>query len=227
MLILQIDSSSDLCSVALSQNGQLLEMQINQETFQHGRDINILIESLFENSEYKLNDIDAVSVNQGPGSFTALRIGMATAKGICFGLDVPLLTPNGLEILVDYARQKYPEADEYIPMIDARRMEVYTSSSKKEDDALTQGHALILSTESFSKRVNDRLCFVGDAFNKWNAIWPPSTHWIGEQVSIDAGKMTRISYQLLKSGNISNLFTSTPLYIKKPNITTSKKVYFN
>ncbi len=227
MLILQIDSSAELCSVALSRQGELLHMEINTEPFQHAQDINILINTLLEKSDLKFSDLNAVSINKGPGSYTALRIGMATAKGLCYGLDIPLIAPSGLEILIDVAMSKHPEAELYVPMIDARRMEVYTADPVTDLKHPLDYKTQILTEDSYDHLFHKRVCFTGNGAGKWKAIWPEGNNWIGEQVEIDAGMMTNISHNILESNNISNLFKATPLYIKKPNITRSKKEYFN
>lgn len=227
MLILQIDASSDLCSVALSRQGNLLHMEINTEPFQHGRDINILINHVMEKCNQEFSDLHAVSINKGPGSYTALRIGMATAKGLCYGLDIPLIAPSGLEILVDRAISTCPEADLYVPMIDARRMEVYTTEPVADLNRPLDYKAQILTENSYDHLLHERICFIGNGVEKWKAIWPEGNNWTGEQVEIDAGMMTRSSQKLLESNNISDLFLTTPLYLKIPNITKSKKVYFN
>ncbi len=227
MLILQIDASSGLCSVALARDGSLLHMVINKEPLQHGRDINMLIETVMTKCGLSIQDLDAVSINKGPGSYTALRIGMATAKGLCYGRDLPLITPSGLEILVDYAMKKDPHAEYYVPMIDARRMEVYTMEPVADLYQPLEYKAQILTEDSYSALIDQKVCFVGNGVKKWRNIWPVENQWTGDHLEVDAGMMTHISDQLLKSNNISNLFTTTPIYIKKPNITTSKKDFFN
>lgn len=227
MLILQIDSSSTLCSVALARNGELLGYEINNEDFQHGRDINVLIERLLERYSITFSELDAVSVNKGPGSYTALRIGMATAKGLCYGLDIPLVTPTGLDILVDHGKSHYPEYEIHIPLIDARRMEVYTTVPSTDPRLEKQPGSVILDENSFSNYANQSVCFIGNGVEKWKMIWLENKYWNGKQLEIHAGMLSRISYQLMLENNISNLFTATPLYIKKPHITTSRKQYFD
>lgn len=227
MLILQIDSSSELCSVAVSRQGEMLGMEINSESFQHGRDINFLIKALLDNLSFDLSDIQAISVNRGPGSYTALRIGMATAKGLCYGLGIPLIAPTGLEILIHYAVKKFPETDDYIALIDARRMEVYSAGPVENLRHPLEYKAEILTENSFSALLHKKVCFIGNGVEKWKAIWPGDNHWIGEHLEVNAGMMSGISYCFLERTNFSDLFSTTPLYIKKPNITLSKKDYFN
>lgn len=194
---------------------------------QHGRDINVLIDTVLDKCALTVQDIDAVSINSGPGSYTALRIGMATAKGLCYGLDLPLIAPSGLDILVDYAMEHYPDGAYYVPMIDARRMEVYTADPVVDLNQPLNYKAKILTTDSYSTLIDQKICFVGSGIDKWKAIWPEGNQWKGEHLEVNAGMMSHISNQFLKTDNISNLFNTAPIYIKKPNITTSKKVYFN
>src|SRR5690606_31591620 len=218
---------SELCSVALSRDGKLSGMEINAEPFQHGRDINLLIEKLLSKNSTVFSDLEAVSVNKGPGSYTALRIGMATAKGLCYGLDIPLIAPTAFEILLDYAISEWPEAAYYVPMIDARRMEVYTINPVATLYEAITPTALVLDELSFSTWKEEVLCFVGSGADKWKTLWPDQVPWIVDNTEIDAGMMSSISYEFFQKNNISDLFTTTPLYIKKPNITRSKKEYFN
>src|SRR5690625_6541110 len=99
-----------------------------------------------------MDQLEAVSVNRAPGSYTSLRIGMATAKGLCYGLDLPLFTPDAMQILVDWARRKYPSSAYYVPMIYARRMEVYTISPVKDIASDLESTAKILDEHSFLDR---------------------------------------------------------------------------
>ena len=227
MNILQIDASSDLCSVALSQDGELIHQEINTEPYQHGRDINLLIQSLLDKCEQTLQDLHAVSLNKGPGSYTALRIGMATAKGLCYGLDIPLVTVSGLEILIDHGMIKHPEAEYYVPMIDARRMEVYTCQPKTDLADPIAFKSEVLAPNSYIDLAPKQVCFIGNGVAKWKKLGPKRDNWISEELEVNAGMMTRISFQNFGTDNISDLFTTTPIYIKKPNITQSKKQYFN
>lgn len=227
MLILSIDASSDLCSVALARNGDLLGFEINTEPFQHGRDINILIATLLEKCGCEFSDLAAISVNKGPGSYTALRIGMSTAKGLCYGLDIPLITPSGFDILISHARKIHPEASYYVSMIDARRMEVYTVDPTPDLQSIGEPKSMVLDPHSFENWSQEKVCFIGNGVSKWQAIWSNAEFWIGEQIEIDARMMVEISKTFFEKNFISNLFMTTPLYIKKPNITRSKKEYFN
>lgn len=226
MLILNIESSSRFCSVSLARHGQEIAYAINSEDFSHGTDINILIEKVLVEADLKMDQLEAVSVNRGPGSYTSLRIGMATAKGLCYGLDLPLIAPDGMQILVHWGSLMFPSYDYYVPLIDARRMEVYTISPVQGIDSELEYEAKILDERSFCEWKDKRVCFLGDGVAKWKEIVPASENWKMVSTQIDARKMIELSQSFLKENKISDLFHIAPLYIKNPNITRSKKQYF-
>lgn len=126
-LILNIETATDICSVALARNGEILSLQEGREAKSHASLLTTLISKSFEETECRLIDLDAVAVSKGPGSFTGLRIGVATAKGLCYSLDKPLISVNTLQSMAAAFMLKNPDTEDVTlcPMIDARRMEVY------------------------------------------------------------------------------------------------------
>ncbi len=139
-LILNIETSTEVCSVSIAKNGLTLYKKESIEGLNHSRVLTVFIEELFQENFIQLKTLDAVAVSKGPGSYTGLRIGVSVAKGLCYGLNIPLISVNSLEILGIYAAQnseKYNLLKNdtqvlYCPMIDARRMEVYTASIQFE-----------------------------------------------------------------------------------------------
>lgn len=132
-LILNIETATKVCSVALAIDGvEVLTKEMKSEKFSHSENLNLFIESIFEETNYALKDLDAVAVSKGPGSYTGLRIGVSTAKGLCYALDVPLVAVDSLESVAYLALQdpKTFSFDYIIPLFDARRMEVYSSDRK-------------------------------------------------------------------------------------------------
>lgn len=226
MLILHIESSSELCSVALAESGNEVGFMINSEPYSHGADINEMIDKLLRDAGKSMSQLDAVSVNRGPGSFTSLRIGMATAKGICFGRDIPLITPDGMHILIHRAMELCPDYDFYVPMIDARRMEVYTvtpvSGTEEEPDFRSE----ILEEGSYSTLADKKVCFIGNGVEKWQTLTAGSPEWKFISCEINARMMIPVSAKIFAENNFSDLFQAAPVYVKKPNITKSKKRYF-
>ena len=132
-LILSIETSTTLCSVALHRSGHLLDTRESMEEGAHAKQLTLLIQALLASQAISGKDLDAIAVSAGPGSYTGLRIGLSTAKGLCFGLDKPLIALDTLKILANSRKGKAFEY--FIPMIDARRMEVYTAVF--ESDTMT------------------------------------------------------------------------------------------
>ena len=141
-LILNIETSTEVCSVSLAKNGRLLHKKEILEGFNHSSILTVFIDELFKEANIQLKMIDAVAVSKGPGSYTGLRIGVSVGKGLCYGLNIPLISVNSLEILgifaahnLNYNRENEGKPVLFCPMIDARRMEVYTAlyNSKGEE----------------------------------------------------------------------------------------------
>ncbi len=141
-LILNIETATDACSVALAKDGKLLAIAENEEPKSHAGVLTGLIQTVIDNSKLRLSQIDAIAISKGPGSFTGLRIGAATAKGLCYALNKPLIAINTLlsmtnHFISDHFKHRMENADAdpaienaeflFVPMIDARRMEVYTA----------------------------------------------------------------------------------------------------
>ena len=124
-LILHIETATKQCSVSLAKDDQLIACkQLAEEGFNHAEKLHVFIEELLKESNYAFRSLDGICVSKGPGSYTGLRIGVSAAKGLAYTLDVPLLSVNTLEVL---ARQLNVDTGTIIPMIDARRMEVFTA----------------------------------------------------------------------------------------------------
>jgi tRNA threonylcarbamoyladenosine biosynthesis protein TsaB len=150
-LILQIETSTEICSVALSKNGQLLYSVESDDPNSHTEKLTLLIQTCMVQTGYSFKQLDAIALSDGPGSYTSLRIGAATAKGICYAMDIPLLTFNSLTILANGIDTLLIGSDDIIlPMIDARRMEVYTAVYDKQLKQLEEIQPLILDTQSFT-----------------------------------------------------------------------------
>ena len=127
-IILQLETSTDVCSVAISKDGKLINIAESQVLNSHSEVITLLIQSCLKESDLLISQINAIAISDGPGSYTSLRVGAATAKGLCYGLNIPMIAIDSLQILAAGVSQEYiADEDVIIPMIDARRMEVYTA----------------------------------------------------------------------------------------------------
>ena len=169
MTILHLETSTKNCSTAISRNGELLCLcEEYDENYGHSEKLHQFVNWALEGAEISLNEIDAVCVSKGPGSYTGLRIGVSAAKGFCFGLNIPMLSLNSLEILAQSQINK--GFDLIIPMIDARRMEVYTAIFDTSGQMISEIEAKILDENSFQELADQKIVFVGDGVEKSKSI---------------------------------------------------------
>ena len=170
-ILLHIDTATEFALVGFSKDGEVLAEQENLEQQQHAAFLQPAIQSLSKKLALRLQQIDAVVVSNGPGSYTGLRVGLASAKGICFALQKPLITLNTLEVMAHAALKAFPEANLFCPMIDARRMEVFTALYNQELDSVMPPQAMILDESSFADRLaTARMVFTGSGQEKFHQI---------------------------------------------------------
>ena len=170
MKILHIETSSKKCSVAISDGENLLCLcEEVSENYKQSESLHTFVEWALEGAEISLKDLDAVSLGKGPGSYTGLRIGAASAKGFCYGLKIPLIAINSLDAMVEeFVNQGF---ELIIPLIDARRMEVYTAIfDGKSGDMISETEAKILDENSFSELAVKKILFIGDGAKKAQEI---------------------------------------------------------
>lgn len=168
-LILNLETSTKNCSVSIAQNGEQLALcELTTDGYQHAERLHQFIQWAIEGCDYTLNDLDAVAVGKGPGSYTGLRIGVSAAKGICFALGIPLLSMNSLDILAHCDKKE--DFDLIIPMTDARRKEVYTKTFDANLNEITPTEAKILDDNSFQEYADENILFVGDGAEKAQEI---------------------------------------------------------
>ncbi|MBR6034905.1 MAG: tRNA (adenosine(37)-N6)-threonylcarbamoyltransferase complex dimerization subunit type 1 TsaB [Paludibacteraceae bacterium] len=172
MTILCIETSTSVCSAAICKDGEPYKQCICREGSNHARLLPRYIEELLRFAAEQDLSIEAVALSEGPGSYTGLRIGTSTAKGLCYGLDVPLMPVPTLEILNEAARQKGIEG-RLIPLIDARRMEVYTT------DENGKARAVVVENEASLYEGDDEVYYFGDGAEKCSRIFTkPNWHFV-------------------------------------------------
>jgi tRNA threonylcarbamoyladenosine biosynthesis protein TsaB len=173
-IILNIDTASEKAQVSFARNGEVLHCLYNGSQKEHASFLQSAILELVKITGIPLPGINAVAVTAGPGSYTGLRVGMASAKGLCYALKKPLITINTLEVLTSSAMLLFPEMEGsvlFCPMIDARRMEVFTAIYKKDLSEYMKPAALILDDRSFAKELSEtKLLFFGTGSKKWELI---------------------------------------------------------
>lgn len=167
-LILQLETSTISCSVALSENGETLAIKEATERNIHASSITLFIEDVMKTAGKEMSQLDAVAVSKGPGSYTGLRIGVSTAKGLCYALDIPLIAVDTLKSMASNATINPGNTSFlYCPMIDARRMEVYTAVFDSALNEVNPVSARIIDENSFAELLGERkIVFFGDGAAK-------------------------------------------------------------
>lgn len=218
--ILHIETATKKCSVALSENGKLIAFrEVLEEKFNHAEKLHILFEELLHEAQIKWVDISAIAISKGPGSYTGLRIGVSSAKGLCYALDIPLISINSLEII---ARQIQVSQGEFIiPMIDARRMEVFAAVYDSQYNEVQPTHSWIVENNPFYK---NKCHFVGDGAMKCKEIiGEKNTHFYPEIIYPSAREMIAVSYQKFLEQKFENLAYFEPFYLKDFMLSPPKK----
>lgn len=177
-LILNIETSTEVCSVNLSKDGQLIVEKEIFEGLNHSQMLTVFIDELFKDSGYKPSELNAVAVSKGPGSYTGLRIGVSVAKGMCYWLNIPLLAIGTLDAMGSFTalhiENFYDSNDEevlFCPMIDARRMEVYTAVYNYKGETIQPVNARIINENSFSSLLDQhKIMFYGNGAGKCKTI---------------------------------------------------------
>ncbi len=170
-LILNLETATAVCSVALAENGTVIAFRESTEGRRHADQITLFIQECMEESGKTLRDLDAVAVSMGPGSYTGLRIGVATAKGLCYTLGISLIGINTLEIMAVGNKNQRTDTTWLCPMIDARRMEVYCALFDEQLSYQKQTAAEIINADSFNAFLKTQaIHFFGDGAAKCQAL---------------------------------------------------------
>ena len=217
-ILLHIDTSTKLCSVAIAKDGVLLSLKEEyDEQYSHAEKLNVFIEAAVAEAAISLADISAVAVSKGPGSYTGLRIGVSTAKGLCFGLNVPLIAVDTLQALSYGAQSKHPElaADALLcPMLDARRMEVYSQIFNTQGQEIRSIEAQIIDAQSFTT-LTQNLYLFGDGAQKCLETLSAQSniHFLAD-IQTSALWMIAIAQQKFKAKHFEDVAYFEPFYLK-------------
>lgn len=233
-LILCIETGTDVCSVGIARDGELLSLRESDEGRDHARKVGVFVDELLRETGIAPDDLDAVAVGKGPGSYTGLRIGVSFAKGLCYGLRKPLLAVGSLDALVEVAREDYEAGilavDDWqharlCPMVDARRMEVYAQVFDSQGTPLTDVSAEVVSEESFAayRQAGEPFVIFGSGARKCADLLAGATF---VEVTPSARGLTRLAQQALDEGRTEDIAYFEPFYLKDFVVTTSKKRLF-
>jgi tRNA threonylcarbamoyladenosine biosynthesis protein TsaB len=214
-LILNIDTATNIASVGFADESGIIAAQTSEDQKNHAAFVQSAISQLMQSHQLTLQNIDAIAVVNGPGSYTGLRVGLASAKGLCYALNKPLILLNTLEVMALASAHAYPdEVTLHCPMIDARRMEVFTAVYNKRLETLLPPQPMILLKDSFDKfLLYEKVVFSGSGQNKaesiinhQNAIFSHNAYTI-EQVNI-------LAQRNFDCKKIADLAYSEPFYLK-------------
>lgn len=219
-ILLHFDTSTKACSAAISKDGECLASEFEVfERYAHSEALNPMIMRLMGKANLKFNQLDAVMVGSGPGSYTGLRIGVSAAKGFCFGLSIPLMATSTLELMAHVAKEKagFDTTNcHWIPMLDARRMEVYSSVFDGQLNRVKNDKAIIVE-ENFTENMDgEKLVFFGDGMPKCKSILEKDSRAIFlENIYPDAKNLIAIAENKFSRKEFEDLAYFEPEYLKE------------
>lgn len=224
-LILLLETATSSCSVALTENGKIIAVKEANEQNIHASHITLFIEELMKSTGKKYSDLKAVAVSKGPGSYTGLRIGVSTAKGLCYALDIPLLGIDTIEAMAYglLSQQDIQESDLIIPMIDARRMEVYTGIFQKDLKVIEPVNAKIVDEFSFDQFEGQNLILFGDGAGKFKELFFGKNNISFIDFTNSAADLNELAWRKFRNNEIENVAYFEPFYLKDFLITKSTK----
>ena len=228
--ILCIETGTDICSVGLARNGELISLRESGEGRDHAKKVGVFVDELLCETGVAPDELDAVAVGKGPGSYTGLRIGVSFAKGLCYGLGIPLVAVGSLDAMVEVAREDFEAGILDVtswnnallcPMVDARRMEVYTQIFSSAGEPLSDVAAEVVTSESFAEwRNKGQLVIFGNGAAKCCEVLPDA-HYI--DVTPSARGLARLAEERLQAGQVEDIAYFEPFYLKDFVVIPSKK----
>lgn len=232
-LILCIETGTDICSVGLARDGELISLRESDQGRDHAKRLGVFVDELLRETGVMPDELDAVAVGKGPGSYTGLRIGVSFAKGLCYGLQIPLVAVCSLDALAEVAIEDHEAGildveawDEatLCPMVDARRMEVYTCLYNAKGEPQGEVSAEIIDGESFADvRREGQLVIFGNGAAKCREVLSDATYI---NITPSARGLARLAQQRLSAGQVEDIAYFEPFYLKDFIVTTSKKKLF-
>lgn len=210
--ILSIETATKNCSIALSKEGKTIALkEIASQNFSHAEKLHVFIEEILKENNIVFKDLSAIAVSKGPGSYTGLRIGVSSAKGLCYALDIPLISVDTLTAL---AKQITVEEGIIIPMIDARRMEVYAAFFNPQVEMIKEVEALIIDKTSFLE-INSTIHLIGDGALKFKeTLTNEKFKFYDDIVYPSANEMSDLAFEKFKKSDFENVAYFEPYYLK-------------
>lgn len=219
--ILNIETATKNCSVAIAKDGiTIICKEVAEQGYSHAEKLHVFIEEILLEAGLTFQDLAAIAVSQGPGSYTGLRIGISAAKGLCFALDIPLIAVDTLQVL---ASQVNVSHGSIIPMIDARRMEVYSAVFNHKLQKTREVQAEIITENSFSE-LQETVYLVGDSSEKAKTVLTKANFVFLDEVRYpSANEMSALAYAKFLQDETVDVAYFEPYYLKDFLMTVSKK----
>lgn len=228
-LILNIESATTMCSVALGRDGQLVDVMEVNDGYSHAENLAVFVDEILKKNQFKVSDLDAIAISEGPGSYTGLRIGVSLAKGLCYGGNVPLIAINTLQQMCmhpDVVKElNYRKDGLLCPMLDARRMEVYTAVYDVGLKAVLEPTNKILDETSYQEFLSaEPVIFFGNGSDKFKEISTnPSAYFVAD-VFPSATQMIGLSEMKFQQNQFEDVAYFEPFYLKEFQATTPRKL---
>ena len=235
-MILCIETGTDICSVGIAENGELVSLRESDEGRDHARKVGVFVDEILKENRLDPDDLDAVAVGKGPGSYTGLRIGVSFAKGLCYGLRKPLVAVGSLDALCEVAREDYEagilavedwERAVLCPMVDARRMEVYCQQFDAQPHPLSGVEAKVVTAESFldERRAGRTMVLFGSGAGTCKELFPEDNVRLVE-VTPSARGLVKPAYEAFRHKKFEDIAYFEPFYLKDFVVTPSSKKIF-
>ena len=232
--ILNIETTGENCSVALSEGSSIKNLKEHKEGKSHASKLSVFIDQVLKDEQLSVQELDAVSISKGPGSYTGLRIGVSTAKGLCYGADIPLVSVHTLQALSQFLIE---HSDEYnleipnnaylVPMIDARRMEVYSAVLNANNHFERNVRAEVIDAGSYKEMLEERpVIFFGNGTYKCKELLTHKNALFVDDIEFSAVNMVTLSNQQFANKAFEDIAYFEPFYLKDFRATTPKKGLF-
>ena len=225
-LILLIETATTTCSIALTENGNVIAVKELNESNIHASQITLFIEEVMFVAQKNYSDLQAVAVSMGPGSYTGLRIGVSTAKGLCYALDIPLIAIDTIQAMASgliNTTMDIPASGLLIPMLDARRMEVYTGVYRKDLKIVEPVSAKIVDQDSFTEFNKYELFLFGDGADKFKILFSDHKNIHFVDFSTSASHLSSLALEKFNRAQFENVAYFEPFYLKDFLVTPPKK----
>lgn len=232
--ILCIETSTEVCSVVLTKGSKITDQLEDVSGMNHSKKLTQFIDEILKRNKLRAADLSAVAVSEGPGSYTGLRIGVSAAKGVCFAVNIPLIAISPLYSMTDYLISNSLElghqvldTDRFVPMIDARRMEVYRAIYSANGDLCAPTNAIIVDDATFIDDLEQsRMFFFGNGAEKCKSVIQHGNAIFVDGITTSASHMAPIANKMFEANQFVDVAYFEPFYLKDFMATTSKKNIF-